>query len=63
MFGCCDHNRIDVVLLLTEHHPKVFVFWDVGELPVEARDMPVAIFHGFYVVGEFRIHISLGADL
>ena len=24
------------------------------------RDMPVAIFHGFYVAGEFRIHVTQG---
>ena len=61
MLGCGDHNCINIVLLLIEHHPEILVFGDIRELPVEARDWPAtSILLGFNVAREVGIHITKG---
>ncbi len=63
MFGCCDHDRIDVALLLIEHDPKVFVFRDIRELSIEAYDSAITILFGFNVACKIGIHITEGSHL
>jgi len=60
MFGGRNHHRVDLVLLLLEHHPKVFVFGEVGKLPVEANDSAIAVFFCFNVSRPLGIHITQG---